>query len=572
MTKPPKNPIRRYILHAYRVGVLVFIVTMIHQQHRWYVAQQRGAMKQRVTVEQARAFYPEAHSLSNWVPTHGGQTVVDSDGDNLGYVVQTSPDADDVIGFSGPTNMMIALDKDDRVIGTAALRSADTHEHVADVLNDELFMTRLNGLTWSEAGKLPMADGVSGATLTSMAMADSIAIRLGGNKPSSRFPDEITVEEIKPFLPDVQSLEIAATNPNLLVVLDNKDATIGFAARTSPYADTMMGYQGPTDTLIVIDTEHVTLGFAIRHSYDNNVEPEEFVRYVREDDYFFNTFVGFRLKDIAQLDMVNDEINGVSGATKTSTNIAEAIIHTSGELLKVPEKHTPKARAFKLATRDIGTIIVVLCGVVIGLTHLRGRRRLRIAFQLLLIIYLGFINADMASQALLVGWSQNGIAWRGSPALVLLTVAALLAPVFTGRQVYCTHVCPHGALQDLLRRRIPYRVALRRRARRLLTFIPALLLLWVVIVAMLHLRYSLVNIEPFNAYVFRVAGWATITVAIVGLIASLFVPMAFCRYGCPTGAMLNFLRFSSGSDRFSMRDVFASVLALVSLGLYIWAS
>ena len=61
---------------------------------------------------------------------------------------------------------------------------------------------------------------------------------------------------------------------------------------------------------------------------------------------------------------------------------------------------------------------------------------------------------------------------------------------------------------------------------------------------MLSLPVSLVDIEPFDAWVFRVAGWATITVAIVGLVASLFVPMAYCRYGCPTGALLKFLQVS----------------------------
>ena len=30
---------------------------------------------------------------------------------------------------------------------------------------------------------------------------------------------------------------------------------------------------------------------------------------------------------------------------------------------------------------------------------------------------------------------------------------------------------------------------------------------------MLHLPYSLVGIEPFDAYIFRVAGWATLAVA-----------------------------------------------------------
>ncbi len=102
-----------------------------------------------------------------------------------------------------------------------------------------------------------------------------------------------------------------------------------------------------------------------------------------------------------------------------------------------------------------------------------------------------------------------------------------------------------------------------------LIYMPALLLAWVVIVAMLHLPVSLVGIEPFDAWVFRIAGWATLSVAAVGLIASLFVPMAYCRFGCPTGAMLGFLRFNARSDHWSPRDWFALLLGTVASGLYL---
>ena len=70
---------------------------------------------------------------------------------------------------------------------------------------------------------------------------------------------------------------------------------------------------------------------------------------------------------------------------------------------------------------------------------------MRIGFQLLLIGYLGFVNGDMVSQSLLVGWAQNGVAWRLAPGLVLLVAAAFLTPLLTRRQVYCHQLCPHGA-------------------------------------------------------------------------------------------------------------------------------
>lgn len=557
-----KKRFHRGLLHAYRVGIFVILILLIHWQHAWFVAQKRGALKQSVTVDQVRAYYPEAVGLSDWDSGHGGQNVLAADGKMLGYVLQTSPEADDVIGFSGPTNSLIAMSAGHRVLGVEILRSDDTREHAADVMEDESFLGSWNGLSRQDAAAHREVDGVSGATLTSMAVANGISIRLGGGAMRSRFPDEIGLGEVQAFLPDAERLEPQAGRPSLLGVRDAAGGLLGFAARTSPHADHMMGYQGPTDVLIVLDPGERVRGLALRESYDN----QPFVRYVGEDDYFFNTFQGFSLGQVAQLDMVEAGIDGVSGATKTSISVAEGLIHTASVLPEL-RKPTPKQTRSVLAVRDAGTIAVVLLALVIAFTSLRGKRPVRIALQGVLVLYLGFINADMVSQALLVGWAQNGIAWRVAPGLVVLTAAALIAPILTGRQVYCTHLCPYGAAQDWLHGLKQFRVSIPKRLERLVRVLPFLLLVLVVVVAMGHLPVGLVGIEPFDAFVFRVAGWATIAIALLGLLASLFITRAYCRYGCPTGAMLGFVRLGPTTDRFGRRDLAAAALVALALGM-----
>ncbi|WP_197452092.1 FMN-binding protein [Rosistilla carotiformis] len=551
-------------LHSYRVILFLVIIAAIHQQHRWYVAQQRGDRVQALVVDQVTELFPDAKSLGPWDPDHGGQTVLDADEKELGFVVQTFPEADRVIGFSGPTNTLLAFGPDKRILGMSVLHSGDTREHTRDVVENERFMTSLNGLNWQAASQ-PQVDAVSGATLTSLAIIDGIARRLGGANPSSRFPELITVEEAKAFFPEATGLTDDPQKPSLQIVQDAQGTELGKVLRTSPHADNMIGYQGPTDTLIALDPEHRIVGAAIRHSFDN----EPYVRYVKEDEYFFNIFKGFSLADIAELDVVDAGIEGVSGATKTSTQVAEALIHTAAEVqAEQPIVVAEPPRWYDFSPRDYGTAIVVLLALLLALTHLRGKRWLRIGFQVVLIVYLGFINADMVSQALLVGWAQNGVAWQVAPGLVLLTAAALACPIFTGRQVYCTHLCPFGAAQDWLRR-VPLRAKFPRWIDRTLRLLPALLLIFVVVVAMMHLPISLVGIEPFDAFVIRIAGWATLSVAVVGLVVSAFVPMAYCHYGCPTGAMLRFLRWHGGSGRFTRGDLFVTALAAVAIGIYL---
>lgn len=81
--------------------------------------------------------------------------------------------------------------------------------------------------------------------------------------------------------------------------------------------------------------------------------------------------------------------------------------------------------------------------------------------------------------------------------------------------------------------------------------------------------FSLVDIEPFDAYVFRIAGWATLIIAIVGLVASLFVPMAYCRYGCPTGALLEFVRYNAKADRWNARDWVATLGLIIAFAVWV---
>ena len=226
-------------------------------------------------------------------------------------------------------------------------------------------------------------------------------------------------------------------------------------------------------------------------------------------------------------------------------------------------------RTIRLTRRDIGTVVVIVTAIVIGFTRLRGYKWVRIPFQVLLVVYLGAINGDLLSQAMFVGWAQNGVPLTMAVSLIMLTLAALFVPVTTRVNLYCSHICPHGAAQQLLRRRVPWQVRLPTKLKRLLALVPAALLLWVLLVAMLRLSFSLVDIEPFDAYLWEIAGWATIGIAVVGLVGSLFVPMAYCKYGCPTGAAIEFLRFNARSDRLVRRDFFAVGLLLVAAVLYL---
>ena len=101
-----------------------------------------------------------------------------------------------------------------------------------------------------------------------------------------------------------------------------------------------------------------------------------------------------------------------------------------------------------------------------------------------------------------------------------------------------------------------------------LRYLPAALIALVLAVTILRLPIDLASIEPFDAYLVRAAGVATITIALVGVIAAAFVPMAYCKYGCPTGMLLYFVRSHGRADRFARRDWAAGAMVCLAFALY----
>jgi NosR/NirI family transcriptional regulator, nitrous oxide reductase regulator len=158
------------------------------------------------------------------------------------------------------------------------------------------------------------------------------------------------------------------------------------------------------------------------------------------------------------------------------------------------------------------------------------------------------------------------VPWRSAPGLVLLAAAALAVPWSTGKPLYCQQLCPHGAAQELLHKLAPkrWRITLQKDFAAGLRWLPPALLALVVTTSILVLPIDLAHLEPFDAYLLTSAGVATIVIALVGLVASLFVPMAYCHYGCPTGALLEFGRGRGKADTFTRRDIAAAVLVALA--------
>ncbi len=552
-------------VHFLRVLMLLGIFLFIHLQHDRALTSLRSRSLASRPISNVETFFPTAAKWGD-AEKHGGRQILTADGQLLGYAVQTSPESDPYLGFSGPSNLIIALDSSDRIRGIRILESRDTRDHVDLIRNDRSFLAGWTGLTWSEAAARSDVDGVSGATLTSYAIVQGLQKRLGAAQVSPKFPTTIELNEVRAFFPTADRFEPHRSVDGLSDVYDASAKLLGAILRSSPAADEVIGYQGPTETRLAIALDGSIVGIAITESYDN----EPYVGYVRGDAWFAKILKKHSIEQWSKIDIEKEKIEGVSGATMTSIAIANGISAAA----KRYESQMRSARANQAdrvagVWRGIGTIAIIAIGLVLGLTSLRGKSHIRMAFQILVIVYLGLINGDLLSMAMLNGWAQSGIPWQNAMGLVALTAAAVILPIAARTNVYCSHLCPHGAVQQLLPRRWKSKAPLPPWLLHSLPWIRPLLMAWVVLVSLLHWPFSLVDIEPFDAYSWRAAAWPTVLVAVIGIIASLKVPMAYCRYGCATGALLQYLRRNSQSHRWSRADLMACVCLALGIFLYV---
>lgn len=504
-----------------------------------------------VSLTQAQTFFPTAAKLASGDPRLGGITVQDAAGQSLGLLLTTSPQADDLIGYAGPSNLLIALDEQHQVLGVKLLSSEETLAHVEEVKASPHFWKQFQGQRLTEAS--PKVDAVSGSTLTSLAMAEAIEKRLRGTVTSLRFPEPVTLSEVQSLFPSAQTFSPSKQRSGWFQVQDSQGNTLGFVVRTSPYTDTGHGYKGPTESLVAVDPQgNTVLGLRIRRSYDT----PEYVERVRTDEEFPKTLAGRTIKEWAHIDFSKSHIEGVSGATQTSFAVADGIRKRF-----LADEQTPLATSY--AQRwSVGLVFVILGALVLTFTPLRTSRRLRTLWQVALIAAFLFWLGDLLSLSLLAGWAKHGIPWQTAPASLLLVAVALLIPWTTQKQIYCQQLCPHGAAQTWLGKFKRLHIAVPSNLHRWLLRLPLALLFLAILLGLFVPSFELAWLEPFDGWVLKGGAIVSLALAIVGLVASLFVPQAYCRYGCPTGELLRFIKGSGSHDQVNLRDGTAGVLVL----------
>lgn len=309
-----------------------------------------------------------------------------------------------------------------------------------------------------------------------------------------------------------------------------------FVVNTRVLAKDVQGYGGPVPLKIHIDKD----GRLTAIEAEPNAESPSFFDRAKE---LFSRWQGKTIDEA-----MAEDVDAVSGATFSS----KAIIRNVQRGLAYAKQHgladggngaQEESAEHTVATGwtlgSIVALIAVLLGAVVPL--FTNNRRLHLVQLVVNVVVLGLWTGTFVSYTLFLrlfagGVSLSAIGTLAAPLLML--IVALLYPLAGRSGHYCAHVCPFGSAQELAGKLSRRKLRITPRVLHVLTALRNLL--WGVLMALLLTGTcsAWIDYELFTAFIYSSASVWVIVLAVLFLVLSVWVPRPYCRFVCPTGALM----------------------------------
>ena len=175
---------------------------------------------------------------------------------------------------------------------------------------------------------------------------------------------------------------------------------------------------------------------------------------------------------------------------------------------------------------------------------LRKSARLRWIALSVTLVYLGFVSGGFLSVSHITNTINLGPSMIISDIPLLMMVSFTLITTIIWGRVFCSSLCPFGALQDIITRFAPKRwqrnvpSAVHDKA----LYLKYAFLALIIVMAVVQGSVSIFQyFEPFGTLFFYSSSLLLWTILIAILLASTVVKRFYCRYMCPLGAALGVL-------------------------------
>lgn len=559
----------------------------------------QAASLNEVSAEQLQRVFPEADSFSG----KSGEPPVyrafkDDPGGGepelMGYLFETPDLPPEEVGYSAPIEVLVGLDLQGSITGIEILYYRESYKSIrGDFLNTEGFPNQFADKTVGDGFRVGRdIDGVSRATITSWAVArgvrnaarrvtrayladsefvaevnsDAIALQVLGEQSwedmkasglvaemDYRYPDDNTVlkldlafmahdglGELLVGSDDYSRADREASNRvrngNMLLVGIDGDASRPFRQERLAIEQGDLFINVPRSRFVYVGsaeagkiTDQVRFAGAIVMDTDVDLsQPFTVIYDASEENGSFE-----------QTMSVEYQVPALPLALAQGTEIPAEYLPEPDNAMDFAEEGTFAALINNAPWLQVLALLVIL--VLVMTSFLRKSAGLRWLTLACTLIYLGWIDGGFVS----VSHITNGI--KMGPGMFLQDLPLLLIIVFTvvttlfwGR-VFCSSLCPFGALQDFMTRLLPnsWQRKMPQAWHDKLIYLKYGILVFLVVMALTYSELSLFQyFEPFGtAFYFSQSAILWLILAAI-LLAAAMVPRFYCRYACPLGAAL----------------------------------
>ena len=318
-----------------------------------------------------------------------------------------------------------------------------------------------------------------------------------------------------------------------------------FVVNTKPLAKDVQGYGGPVPLKI-----HIKDGRVAAVEAEPNAESPDFFNRAKT---LLNHWQG---KEVDEA--LAEEVDAVSGATFSSraiiANMQRGLAYAQkrgqwsedGSVGALGTSAPPivgsggnSVGALETGASPIVALVVVLLGAVVPLFY--NNRRLHLVQLAVNVVVLGLWTGTFVSYTLFLRIFAGGVSLSAIGALaapLLMLIVALIYPLAGRSGHYCANVCPFGSAQELAGKLSRRKLRITPRVLKLLSVLRNLL--WGVLMALLLTGTctAWIDYELFTAFLYSSASvWVTVLAALF-LVLSVWVPRPYCRFVCPTGALI----------------------------------
>ena len=550
-----------------------------------------------IEAELMRGVLPGAVSFApaeSTLPIYAGFADSDPEAKLLGYVFFTPDLPPEEIGYSAPIDMLVGMDTGGTVTGLEIIHYTESYKSIrGDFINTGGFPRQFAGMEIGEGFRVGRdIDGISRATITAWAVArgirnaarrvalehlpdtdyarstnaDGRALQFLEGKSWDDFKSDGLVRELDAEMADgsILHLEIAFMAHDglgeLLVGADDYSrAEREASARVRDGNLVLVGVDGNSsqpfrqERLAVEQNGGFTRLERRRFVYVGSADNGKIAGRVR----FAGAMVLDDRIDITQPFTVHYDLGGELARFDRVASL-EYRVPSLPLALALGTELPPEFSGFDeddiALTADTGRIVHLVqtapplrTGALLFLLALAGisfaskNSTLRWTTLAFTLVYLGWIDGGFLSVSHITNFVKQG------PTMFLTDLPTLIIVVFTmattlfwGR-VFCSSLCPFGALQDFISRLLPRHFqkepprVIHNAAIYIKYGVLGLLLLMAVVWADLSLFQYF---EPFGTiFYFSRSVW--LWIILFGFLAgSIFISRFYCRYACPLGAAL----------------------------------